>query len=81
MSKLEAALVAARKKNKGTPCGVGILLSTIKGEDRDVFLSALRDPAVSKRMLGEVVETTYGVRIAEGTLARHHRRACMCNHE
>jgi hypothetical protein len=80
MSKLEAALVAARKKSRGTPCGVGILLSTIKGEDRDVFLAALRDPSVSKRVLSEVVEQTYGVTIAEGTMARHHRRSCRCDH-
>jgi hypothetical protein len=80
MSKLAAALDAARKEHRGTPCGVGIILSTLKGEDRDVFLSALRDSTVSKRVLSEVLEKTYGITIAEGTLARHHRKACRCDH-
>lgn len=81
MSKLAAALDAARKEHKGTPCGVGIILSTLKGEDRDVFISALGNPSVSKRVLSEVLEKTYGITISEGTLARHHRKACRCEHE
>jgi len=74
-------LKTTQRSEPGLPCGVGRLLSELKGEDKEalelVFSTRSKSGTISNRQLHEIL-LGEGYDIAFASINLHRRQQCRC---
>ena len=74
---LRDQIAAESTIKKGPPCSVALLLSELKGDDRQAVIEALGDPKVPATAIDRAL-LKEGHRVGSNSLQRHRRGECSC---
>jgi hypothetical protein len=67
---------------KGPPCTMGLLLATIKPDDRSTLLEWLNDPRTYPgSWIADQLTAEYQQRVGPETVNRHRKGRCLCSVE
>ena len=77
MGALAGALAEATPARRGGTCHVALLLATLDAEDREAFLAALDNRALSPKRIAAVMQD-HGHDIGYNSIYRHRNGECRC---
>lgn len=82
MSKLDAALAAIPKRQKGPACSIAALLSQLESDERAALETALTSTSEARptgKALAIAIASAYGVEVHRASVERHRRGDCLCS--